>query len=76
MKFVQHSRAYGKLVITLQYASGELCRFWGLFLVVNLSFAVTGMLLFGKSLEEFSSMSRSLQTLMMMMTGRSLDSRL
>ena len=40
-----------------------------MFSLVNMTFTVMGLLMFGNQLEEFSTISLSLQTLVMMMTG-------
>ena len=59
----------GSLVITLAYAGPEIVRFMLMFLLVNMTFTIMGMLMFGNILAEFSTMGSSIQTLMMMMTG-------
>ena len=59
----------GSLVITLAYAGPEIVRFMLMFLLVNLTFTIMGMLMFGNILAEFSTIGASIQTLMMMMTG-------
>ena len=69
MKYIRHSQAYGLLIITLQLAGPEIFRFMVMFSIVNLTFVVMGLIMFGNILEEFSTISRSFQTLMMMMTG-------
>lgn len=69
LKYLRHSTTYGSLVITLAYAGPEIARFMLMFLLVNLTFTMMGMLMFGAILPEFSTMGSAIQTLMMMMTG-------
>jgi hypothetical protein len=69
LKYMRHSQTYGTLAITLSYAGPEILRFLLMFSLVNMTFTVMGLLMFGNQLEEFSTISASLQTLVMMMTG-------
>jgi len=69
LKYMRHSQTYGTLAITLTYAGAEIVRFLLMFSLVNLTFTVMGMLMFGNALEDFHTVTSSVQTLMMMMTG-------
>ncbi len=69
LKYMRHSQTYGTLAITLTYAGAEIARFLLMFSLVNLTFVVMGMLMFGSTLEDFHTVAASIQTLMMMMTG-------
>ena len=69
LKYMRHSRTYGTLAITLSYAGPEIVRFLLMFSLVNFTFTIMGMLMFGNTLEEFHTVTASIQTLMMMMTG-------
>ena len=69
LKYMRHSQTYGTLAITLTYAGAEIVRFLLVFSLVNLTFTVMGMLMFGNTLKDFHTVSASIQTLMMMMTG-------
>ena len=69
LKYVQHSRSMGKLIITLKYAGPELLRFFFLFFLINVTFTVMGMLMFGKVLREFSSMWYPLRVVISMAIG-------
>jgi hypothetical protein len=69
LKYMRHSQTYGTLAITLTYAGPEIMRFLLMFSLVNLTFVVMGLLLFGNSLAEFSTVGSASQTLIMLMTG-------
>ena len=69
LKYMRHSDTYGTLAITLTNAGPEILRFLLVFSLVNMTFVIMGMLMFGNVLEEFSTFSLAIQTLMMMMTG-------
>lgn len=69
LKYMRHSQTYGTLAITLTYAGPEIMRFLLMFSLVNMTFVIMGLLMFGNALEEFSTITRSSQTLLMMMTG-------
>ena len=69
LKYLRHSPSYGILVQTVTDCAAELARSFLLYALVVLSFALMGSLSFGSMLSEWSTIWKSLQTLLYMTSG-------
>jgi len=67
-KFANYSDKYGMIVRTITRAGADLLQFLAMFFVIFVIFDVMGMMMFGTSLEEWSSFISAFQTLIMMLT--------